>query len=101
MGLDKYLVRENTTVQVCLVCYILKLGCSGPVCMLNNATQLDARGSGFTDIAQDQHNYHIHINFCPEASLSRTHHRVEPEVCELVTGVSIFDMFTISTRMSI
>ena len=51
-------------------------------CTCQSTSQLDARGSTFTDIGGDQH-YHIHLTVCPHGASSTTRDRTEPAVCEL------------------
>src|ERR1700691_919037 len=85
-GLDACLPRDDTVVKVCAIRYnantrIFYL----PFALSHqNAPQLDARGSSFTDVGRDQHqNYHINVIVCPHASSRTTRHGAETSVCEL------------------
>jgi hypothetical protein len=54
------------------------------ICILQGASQLDARGSTFNDVGRDLHYHinHINVNVYPHGSLSMTHRREEIAVCK-------------------
>ena len=79
--LDECLPRDDVA-QVSTVRYIINLFLT--ICILQGASQLDARGSTFNDVGRDQHYHtnHINVYVYSHGSLSMTHCREEIAVGE-------------------